>query len=269
MIDTLKEVIEENWLWRQQIFNLAKIDVRKTCRGAVLGWVWLFVKPLIYIAVFWFALEMGLRAGSDTAEYPYLLWLTAGLVPWFFMQSMISTGANVYKRYPFLVNKIHFPLSAISTFYVLAEFFVYLALMLLVVVVCFATGVSLSIYALQLIPIALVMLAFWTCFSIALSPLSAISKDFSNLLKAFSTPIFWVSGIIFDVFSLPLPWLTQALAFNPVTFFATASRAALCDKYWLWERPELLIPFLVVFLATATVMLLSYKKLRREVADVL
>ena len=269
MLNALGEILRENWQWRKQIFNLAKIDVLKTCRGAVLGWIWLFVKPLTYIAVFWFALGMGLRAGSDMADYPYILWLVAGLIPWFFMQSMINTGANVYKRYPFLVNRIHFPLSAISTFYALAEFFVYLMLMVLVVVVCFVGNVELTAYALQLIPLALVMLAFWICFSIMVSPLSAISKDFNNLLKAFATPIFWVSGIIFDVYSLPLPWLSQILAFNPVTFFATASRAALCDRYWIWDKPELLFPFLLVFAVTILVMLWSYKKLRKDVADVL
>lgn len=269
MLGTLGEILKENWQWRKQIFNLAKIDMRKTCRGAALGWIWLFVKPLTYIAVFWFALGVGLRAGSETAEYPYILWLVAGLVPWFFMQSMINTGANVYKRYPFLVNRIHFPLSAISTFYALAEFFVYAMLMVLVLCACVASGVELTTYALQLIPIALSMLLFWICFSVMVSPLSAISKDFSNLLKALATPIFWISGIIFDVFSLPLPWLSQVLAFNPVTFFATASRAALCDKYWIWERPEMILPFLVVFLMTSLAMLWSYKKLRKDVADVL
>lgn len=270
MLSVLSEILGENWQWRKQIFNLAKIDVRKTCRGAVLGWVWLFVKPLTYIAVFWFALDMGLRAGSGMdSDCPYILWLVAGLIPWFFMQNMIGTGANVYRRYPFLVNRVHFPLSAISAFYALAEFFVFLMLMALVVVACLFGGVSLTVHALQLVPLSLLMLLFWICFSIMVSPLSALSKDFNNLLKAFATPIFWVSGIIFDVYSLPLPWLSQVLAFNPVTFFATASRAALCDKYWIWEKPELLVPFLVVFALTVVGMLWSYGRLRKDVADVL
>lgn len=269
VLGTLGEIVKENWQWRKQIFNLAKIDVRKTCRGAVLGWVWLFVKPLTYIAVFWFALDMGLRAGAGMTSCPYILWLVAGLIPWFFMQDMINTGANVYKRYPFLVNRIHFPLSAISTFYALAEFFIYLMLMTLVVVVCLVSGTELTIYALQLIPLSALMLVFWICFSVMVSPLSAISKDFNNLLKAFATPIFWVSGIIFDVSGLPIPWLSQVLAFNPVTFFAMSSRAALCDQYWIWEKPEMLAPFALVFLATILVMLWSYRKLRKDVADVL
>lgn len=269
MLSALCEIVGENWRWRRQIFNLAKIDVRKTSRGAALGWVWLFVKPLTYILVFWFALEMGLRAGSGVTEYPYILWLTAGLIPWFFMQDMINTGANVYKRYPFLVNRIRFPLSAISTFYALSQFFIYLMLMALVLTACIVCQVPLTLYALQLIPTAILMLLFFICFSIMVSPLSALSKDFSNLLKALATPLFWVSGIIYDVYELPIQWLSQVLAFNPVTFFVTASRASLCEQYWMWERPDQLVPFLIVFALTIIFAVRNYKKLRKDVADVL
>lgn len=269
MFETLKQIVVENWHWRKQIFNLAKIDMLKVCRGTALGWAWLFIKPLMYIGVFWFALDLGLRAGQTTGDYPYILWLTAGLIPWFFMQSMINTGANVYKRYPFLVNRIHFPLSAISTFYALAQFFIFLALMVGMLAVCLVSQTKLTVYAFQLPFIAIIMLVFFILFSIMVSPLSAISKDFSNLLKALSTPLFWISGIIYNVASIDIPIVHIVMAFNPITFIATANRAALCDKYWVWENPQLLLPFLAVFLITLALAVLSYRRLRKDVADVL
>lgn len=269
MLGALRDILSENWQWRHQIASLAVFDIKKTCRGAVLGWAWLFVKPLTYIAVFWFALELGLKAGGSNTDYPYILWLSAGLIPWFFMQDMLNTGSNVYRRYPFLVNRIHFPLAAISTFYAVSLFIVYLALMGLLLVACLVKGVGLSVYTLQLIPVAVLMLLFFICFSIMTSPLSAISKDFSNLLKAFSTPLFWISGIIFDVSSLPFAWLHHVLSFNPITFFATATRASLCENYWLWEKPEMLAAFVVVFALTLFAAAAAYGKLRKDVADVL
>ena len=265
---TLKLILGENWLWRRQIANLALMDIKKTCRGAVLGWVWLFVKPITYIAVFWFALELGLRAGGNT-EYPYIVWLSAGLIPWFFMQEMINTGSNVYKRYPFLVNRIAFPLSAISTFFTLSQFIIFLMLVVLLVVLCYVVGAPLTVYALQLIPVFVLMLVFWNLFSIMCSPLSAISKDFYNLLKALSTPLFWLSGIIFYVSNLSSGALHLVLAFNPVTFFAEAVRASVCENYWLWERPDVLLPFLAVLAVTFVLAVRCYGKLRKDVADVL
>ena len=269
MLTTLREIFQENWVWRCQILNLALIDLRKRVRGAVLGWAWLFVKPLMYIVVFWFALDLGLRAGSTTGDYPYILWLSSGIIPWFFMQSMLNTGSDIYRRYPFLVNRIHFPLSSISNFYALAEFIVFLCLMAGLLLACLVAGVQLSIYALQLPLIWAMMFFFWVCFSVMTSPLSAISKDFSNLLKAFSTPLFWVSGVIYNVSNLDIPLLHQIMAFNPITFFVTANRAALCEKFWIWDKPEFLLPFLLVFALTALAALRNHHKLRKDVADVI
>ncbi len=269
MLATLREIFQENWMWRRQILNLAVIDLRKRVRGAVLGWTWLFVKPLVYILVFWFALELGLRASSTTGDYPYILWLASGIIPWFFMQSMLNTGSDIYRRYPFLVNRIHFPLSAISNFYALAEFIIFLCLMAGLLLVCLVAGVQLTVYALQLPLIWVMMMFFWVCFSVMTSALSAISKDFSNLLKAFSTPLFWVSGVIYNVANLDIPLLHQIMAFNPITFFVTANRAALCDKFWIWDKPEFLLPFLLVFALTALAALRNYHKLRKDVADVI
>ena len=269
MLNTLREILQENWQWRSQIMNLAVIDLHKTVRGAVLGWIWLLVKPVTYIAVFWFALELGLRASSGVTEYPYILWLSCGLIPWFFMSDLLNTGANIYRRYPFLVNRIHFPLSSISLFYALSQFIIFLMLMALLLIACVVKGYALSVYALQLVPVSLIMLVFWTMFSVMVSGLSALSKDFLNLLRAATQPLFWISGVIYNLSNLPHHTVTKILAFNPVTFFCEAFRACLCDKYWLWDKPSLLVPFLVAFVLTLVVMLWNYKKLRKDVADVL
>lgn len=269
MLETLRLFFQENWQWRKRIFDLALTDIRKTVRGTALGWIWLFVKPAMYVTVFWFALEIGLRAEKSVGDYPYILWLVSGLIPWFFMQNMLNAGANVYKRYSFLVNKIHFPLSVIPTFYSLSQFIINAMLISIVVIACFVFQIDLSIHAIQLPFIYLLMWLFWDIFSVLASPLSAISKDFNNLLKAFSTPIFWMSGIIFNIYALGIPIAERVLAFNPVSFFATSCRAALCEQYWVWEKPELLIPFVIVFALTAITALVCHHRLRRDISDVL
>ena len=71
MFATLKQVVGENWHWRRQVWNLAKIDLVKTYRGAALGKIWLFAKPAVYILVFWVALKFGLRSSSDVNGKPF------------------------------------------------------------------------------------------------------------------------------------------------------------------------------------------------------
>lgn len=270
MIDTFLQIVKENWGWRKQIANLAVFDLKKKARGAALGWMWFLIKPAMYIGCFWFALCVGLRSGHSAASgAPYILWLSAGIVPWFFMSDMLNSGCNAMKSYPYLVNKIKFPLSGISTICTSATMIVHLILMAALMIGYFACGMHFDLYLLQLPVIIVLMFLFWDVFSIFFSPLSALSKDVANLMKAFSTPLFWLSGVLFDIQSVNVQWIQTLMLFNPVTFFTRAYRAVLVDKVWIWEDPALCLGFLAVFAVCTVLMLVVSKRLAKDVADVL
>lgn len=268
---TLFSIVKDNWQWRRQIGQLAVFELKKRSRGAMLGWAWLLVKPLIYVAVFWFALEVGLRAGRGIeGDYPYFLWLISGLIPWFFMQEMISNGSDVYHRFPYLVKKVKFPLDCVSAIYVLSSLIIHLAMVVLLFIIYFLYGLPLDAYLLQVPVLVLLSFVFWTMFSIFTSQLSGISKDFAQLMKSLSQPFFWLSGIIFDMGTLaggPLTWIVDLSYFNPVTFFVTAMRDALCYKTWVWENSLFIAGFAVMFFGTMILMCIAYRKLHSEIAD--
>ena len=270
-MSTLGTILKDNWEWRGQIARLALFELKKKSRGAVLSWAWFFIKPGMYIFCFWFALEVGLRVGSGAGEGapPYLLWLCAGLIPWFFMQDMMGAGCDVLHRYPYLVNKIKFPISAISTLYTSAMMIVNLMLLVVLFIIYFAYGQPLDIYLIQVPIMLVIMFVFWNMFSILLSQLSALSKDVANLMHALSTPLFWLSGVIFNIKAVNIGFIQTLMQFNPVTFFVVVSRDAFYDKVWFWDDPGLCIGFAVVFVVTLLATVWVYGKFNEEVADVL
>ena len=271
MVECLKTIIKDNWSWRKQIWHLAIFDLVKRSRGAALGWAWLFIKPAVYIFCFWFALDVGLRTGGNMPEGapPYILWLCSGIIPWFYMQEMLGQGVDIMHRYPYLVNKIKFPLGAISSIYAISTLIVQLMLMVVLFVIYFACGMPIDLYLLQVPVLLIIMVVFWDIFSIFCSMLSAISHDFSNLMHALSTPFFWLSGAIFDVSSIGISWVQTVFYFNPITFFTSGFRAALYDKTWIWENTGACLGFVAVFVVTLLCMLFVYKKFAEEVPDVL
>lgn len=270
IVGTLSEILKEQWEWRKQILSLGLFDLKKISAGAVLGPLWFFAKPAVYILVFWFALEVGLRSADQTgSDVPYILWLMGGLIPWFYIQEILGTGINIFKRYSYLVTKIKFPLAGIPTIFSISTFVIQLGLVAALLVVYFLCGQPLDLYLLQL-PVALVlMFVFFNMFSLVTSLLSAISKDFMNLMKTLSTPLFWLSGIIFNVYNLQLPLVELVLMLNPITFIVTMYRCAVYDKMWIWDKPEAIVGFVVVFAITLVVTLVIYRRTHEEVADVL
>lgn len=270
-MSTLGTILKDNWEWRRQIGKLALFDLRRQSRGTVLSWIWFLVRPVVYIFCFWFALDVGLRAGGsvDPGGPPYILWLAAGMVPWFFMSKILGPGIDVFHRYSYLVNKIKFPLSAISTLFVTSQMIIQLMLQVVFFIWYLLSGMPLDLYLLQVPVLILLMYILWIFFSIMMSPLTAMSKDFKNFMGTLSTPFFWLSGVIFDVKSIPYDWAQVVLYFNPITFFVTAFREAYYEKVWVWEDPMLCISFAVVFVATIVVATLVYSRFNQEVADAL
>ena len=124
MFKALKEILKDHIIYFRQIFKLAKADLVKTYRGAALGWSWAIIKPCMTIFTYWFAFTFGLRAGKDIGEYPFVLWMIAGMVPWFYMNEMLTQGTESIRKYQYLVTKMKFPISTIPTFVSVSKMYV-------------------------------------------------------------------------------------------------------------------------------------------------
>lgn len=269
MAESVSIIIKEHTQFSKQIFKLAKSDLIKTYRGAALGWAWAIVKPSMTLFVFWFAFSIGLRRGQPIEGYPFFLWLTAGMLPWFYMQEMITGGAGCIRKYRHLVTKMKFPISVIPTYFSLSHLYVHLALTVITIVLFMCFGYMPDVYYLQIPVYMLFMYLFFTVWSLLAGLLAAISIDFMNLVKSLSTMIFWMSGIIYDANGVKSHTLRVLLKINPVTFIATGYRNAFIYKKWFFEKPKELLAFFIVLLVFTLLALWAFKRLRKEIADVL
>lgn len=266
---TMVQIVSEHSAYRPQIFQLAAVDIVKTYRGSALGWSWALLKPAITIFVYWFAFSVGLRAAKPVNDYPFFLWLLAGIIPWFYFHEMLTQGVKTLKRYDYLVTKIKFPVSTISTFVSLSKLYVHLALLGVVVVIFVLFGYPIDIYFIQLPLYVLLLFVFLTAWSLFAAPLAAVSKDFANVVNSFTTAIFWMSGIMWDASKVDIEWLRRLLLFNPVTFIAHGYRNVFIYKRWFFEDEWATMAFGVVLTVMIVAAVYTYHRLRREIADYL
>lgn len=268
-METIRQIVDEHKSFKKQIFKLAKSDLIKTYRGAALGWAWAVVKPMITLFVFWFAFTVGLRAGKPVEGYPYFLWLVAGFLPWFYMQELITGGATCIRKYKHLVTKMKFPISVIPTYYNISHIYVHFALFAITIILFLCFGYMPDKYLLQIPLYMLMMIAFFTVWSLFAGLLSALSKDFENLVRACSSAIFWMSGIIYNVNSIGNPVIRLILKFNPVTVIANGYRYSFIYKQWFFEDGVELLCYCITLTVFIVLALWAYKRLRKEIPDVL
>ena len=254
--------------WRQ-IYLLAKTDLKKTYKGAFLGAGWAVVKPLFTLFIYWFAFEYGIRPGSVINGYPRFLFMIPAFAAWFFMSDAILLGSQCIRKNKQYVIKMHFPVSNIMSFTLFSRLLVHFILTGIMYVYLICTGYGFSVYNLQFFLYCPLMFIFFLGLSWALAPMAAFSRDFENLIKSIMTGLFWMSGIMYDAYDVPVTWIRYLMRLNPINYFANAYREAFLYHKWFWEDTTGLLIIAVELIVILWYGSHKYKQLRKILPDVL
>ena len=131
------------------VMRLAKNDFKTKYAGSYLGIFWAFVQPVVTVLVYWFVFSK-LRSGM-VREVPFILWLIAGLVPWFYFQDCMNTGCNALIEYSYLVKKVVFRIEVLPVVKIVSALFVHLFFIAVVLVLYTVMGHVPGITAIQII----------------------------------------------------------------------------------------------------------------------
>ena len=196
-------------------------------------------------------------------------WLIAGMIPWFYMRDMITGGAGSIRRYKYLVTKIKFPVSTIPTFVSMGNLATHAGLVVLMIGIYMLFGYRPTIYYLQIPLYMILMFLFFTAWGLFSGVLSSISRDFLNLVKSLTQALFWMSGILYDANGIGQQWIRNILLFNPVTIVVNGYRNALIYQKWFWEDWQQLVNFAIVYAVMLLLAVWVYRKLKKDIPDVL
>ena len=129
LYDKIVVLPKELWDNRELIWKLAKNDFKKRYAGSTMGRVWAFVQPVVTVAMYYCVFELIFQTRAKLAaggiEAPYVLWLTAGLVPWFYFSEAIGGGTSALIEYNYLVKKVVFKISILPIIKVIAATFIH------------------------------------------------------------------------------------------------------------------------------------------------
>jgi lipopolysaccharide transport system permease protein len=103
--------LAELWRYRELLFFLAWRDVKVRYKQTALGVAWAILQPTLMMVVF--TLVLGRLAGAASGDIPYPLYVYAGLLPWTFFASAISSAGQSVVSAERLVTKVYFPRLAI------------------------------------------------------------------------------------------------------------------------------------------------------------
>lgn len=265
---------KELWDNKALIGKLAKNDFKTRFAGSYLGIIWAFVQPIVTIVMYWLVFEKGLKAGGqlskDGINVPFVLWLSAGLVPWFFFSEALNNGTNALLEYNYLVKKVVFKISILPIIKIISALFVHIFFVAFVLVLFACYGYFPSFYTIQVVyySFCMFMLALGMCY--ATCAIVIFFRDLSQIINILLQIGMWATPIMWNYnTTLKNPALKVIFKLNPMFYVINGYRDSLIDKRWFFETPTLTLYFWAVTAIFFVAGSIIFKKLKIHFADVL
>jgi teichoic acid transport system permease protein len=267
----LKSIVElptEVYKDRKMIMTLAKNDFKTKFAGSYLGIIWAFIQPVVTVLTYWFIFQVGFRSGR-ISDYPYVIWLVAGIVPWFFFSDAISGGTNAMIEYSYLVKKVVFNIDVLPVVKMISALFVHLFFVLFVIVLSWAYGYPPDVYDLQLIYYMLFNFLFALGLVYMTSALVVFFRDLSPLIGIILQVGIWFAPIMWDAENMLPAKLLFVFKLNPMFYIVSGFRDCLLKKVWFVERGWWNLYYWAVIIVICLLGTAVFKRLKVHFADVL
>ena len=252
---------------RDILWDLVKNDFQARFAGSYFGVFWAFVQPVITMCLYWFVFQVGLRAGN-ASDYPFILFLMSGMIPWFYFSDALNGGTNSLIEYSYLVKKVVFEVRILPVVKVVSNIFVHLFFVVVIEIVCLCYGFTLDFYLLQIIYYIACSSFLVLGLSYITSSCTAFFKDMTQIVNIILTIGVWATPIMWTVDMLS-PMLRLVFRLNPVYYIVDGFRDTLLVKRWFWEKPVWTIYFWMFSMLVYMLGVALFNRLKVHFSDVL
>jgi len=259
---------------RKLIWKLAKNDFKTRYAGSYMGMIWAMVQPVVTIALYYFVFEVVFQNRSQLLangiEAPYVLWLTAGLVPWFYFSEAIMQGTQALLEYNYLVKKVVFKISILPIIKIIAATFIHVFFTMVMLLIYFLYGYEPDWYLLQIPYYSLCMFVFVLALSYTTCAIVVFFRDLSQIINILLQVGMWATPILWDISLLSeLQGYQIIFKINPVFYVVNGFRSAMFEKTWFWQDFYSTMYFWIVTAVFFGIGALIFKRLKVHFADVM
>ncbi len=257
---------------RRLIWRLSRNDFKKRYAGSYLGTIWAMVPPIVTVVMYWVVFDRIFGSGPQVTytggEVPYVLFLTAGLVPWFFFSDAVMGGMTSLMEYNYLVKKVVFKVSILPIIKVTAAMFVHIGFSVVLVLIAAFYGYTPTVYTLQLFYYTFCEYVFILGLSYATCAIVLFFRDLQNLVSIIMQVGMWATPILWNINTLREKY-KPFIKLNPMTYIVEGYRSAVYEQQWFWEHFYSSTYFWIVTALLFVVSALIFKKLKPMFADVM
>ena len=202
-------------------------------------------------------------------EVPYVLYLTAGLVPWFYFSEAITQGTMALLEYNYLVKKVVFNVSILPIIKVISATFIHVFFMVVLLCVSVGYGYYPNVYTLQLLYYSFCMFLLVLGMSYLTCALVVFIRDLQQVISIALQIGMWATPILWSISMLKTDNMKMLFKLNPLVYIVNGYRSAIYEEVWFWEHFYSSTYFWIFTISLFCIGTLIFRRMRAHFADVL
>ena len=254
--------LRDLWAYRELLYFLIWRDVKVRYKQAALGILWVILQPLLTTLILTLFLGMLVRVPSNGLPYPVFVY--AGLLPWTFFATSVTSGGNSLVGSSNLITKIYFPRMIIPGAAVgarLVDFGIGF-LNLIGLMIYYGVGISKTILVLPIVVALVTFLALavgmWgAAINVKYRDVSVVLPVLIQLLM-FASPVMYPSSIVPAKFQ----WIYKL---NPLAGILDGFRASVFGQRVDWTALGISTAFTIGLLVYSAY---TFRRMEKNFADV-
>lgn len=257
---------------RHLIWKLAKNDFKKRYAGSWMGMVWALIQPVVTVVMYWLVFDV-VMSGAGTVmrgggDVPFVLFLTAGLVPWFYFNEAWSNGTMALVEYNYLVKKVVFKISILPIIKVIGATFIHVFFAGILIIISMLYGYMPTPYLIQIVYYSFCTFVLVLALSYTTCALQVFMKDIAQIINIVLQVGMWATPIMWDFGALNPTW-AKIMKLNPLVYIVNGYRSAIYKHTWFFEDFYSTMYFWIFTVVLFGIGALVFKRLKVHFADVM
>ena len=204
--------------WAAFVVGAAGRDLRQRYARSLLGWLWLLLPPLVFIAIYTLVFGLLARGGGlpDRGPFTYSLFLCAGLLTWTWFSDVLSRTVGLFSNHVALLQKTMIPWGAVLAADLLVSLVGLVIQMGMFAALLLLLGAWPGWSALLFVPLLAIQGLLAVGLGLGLAVVQVFARDVGMLVPLALQLWFWATPIVYTLAVIPAQFRGW-LQVNPMT----------------------------------------------------
>lgn len=201
-------------------------DLKAESERTYAGFLWWIVEPIVSMAVYYLVFKVILDRGTEH----FVQFLFVGLVPWRWLQTSLTHGANSILSERSLMQQVYLPKVVFPMVSILTDTVKFFVVFVLMMVFVWTSGFAPAFSYLALPLVLFVQFLLISGLTVLFAGIAPLLPDIRIVLSNVVRLWFFLSGVFYSVDRFEAA--AEYLRLNPMTVVLESYRTILLDRSW-------------------------------------